>query len=189
MGSPDASQPRSPPSRNATSTPCSASFATSSLVCSPERQYKMGVAGSMWSSREPPLEALERHVDGAGDVGAPVDRFFSRVDEGDAACLEELDRLLRLDHALSARQVRIDHRAELGLPQRADFAADRATLHEDHERRDRLHAQLAREHRRSVDVDRDDLRLTLELVSERLELGRDGLAGAAPFSAEFNQDG
>ncbi len=38
MGRPEASQPSTPPSRNAASTPCSASLAESSFVWSPERQ-------------------------------------------------------------------------------------------------------------------------------------------------------
>src|SRR5690348_5826279 len=84
-------------------------------------------------------------------------------------------------------QVLLDLGFELAARHRADELADDPAALEDQERRNRRHAVLLRDDLVVVDVHLGHLELALVLVGERIDGGRDLLAGAAPDRPKIHE--
>ena len=77
---------------------------------------------------------------------------------------------------------------QVALRAGADLHVDRLAALEHDERRDGAHALADRGLLVLVDVELDDLHLAVELGRQLLQVGRDHLAGTAPFRPEIHQN-
>ena len=171
---PEALLAEQPPSRNATGVPSRASFSASSFVLSPSYWQRTATRGACEARQRPDSSSRDAHRG----------RQMRTAEGGRCACRPERPRrfsslaaqrvaALRPPWAKTVRSSREAASGAVLLP-----GTRGSLLVKHHERLYRLHAQLARDHRRFVHVD-DDLPAA-QLVRNGEQLRRYGLAGPAP---------
>src|SRR5690554_4782875 len=128
-------------------------------------------------------------MDGGRDMMTRKGVRIPKIDRHHPPLLDVGGEIFGFKRQRVARDDRLDHLNERCLVDDTELMPDHLSLIDEDQHGDALHAEALGDHRCPIDVDLDNLQLTLEARSDSLDDGCELLAGLAPIRVEIDKDG